>query len=126
MFVLTVGNLTELKALTPSSLFDGMPISVLVNGVRELYIWWEGVTWADDGHLIIQLDTPNDNLGAFKKVFNKFIASPSVPITDPTADEVGIYWLDTSLLAVYVAASFIIDEVRQYKWIQLVNGAGGK
>lgn len=126
MFVLSVPNLTALKALSPSLLFDGMPVSVLIDSVRELYIWWEGVAWVDDGHLIIQLDTPNDNLGAFKKVFNKFVASPSVPITDPTADEVGIYWLDTSLLAVYLAASFIVDETKQYKWVQLVNGAGGK
>lgn len=126
MFALAVNNLTELKALTPSVLFDGMPVSVTIDNAKELYIWWEGASWADDGQLFIELNAPNTNLGRFKKVFNKSISSPSIPFGNPTPEQVGTYWLDTSFLAVYLACSFIVNEVRQYKWIRLVNNTGSK
>jgi hypothetical protein len=126
MFVLAVEDILGLRSVPPSSLFDGMPISVTVNGHKELYIWWEGEAAVDDGHLIVKLNTPNTNLGAFRKVFNRFVSSPSVPFGNPTPEQVGIYWLDSSSLTVYLASSFVFNEVRQYRWIQLVANAGSK
>ena len=126
MFVLAVNDIADLKTLAPSNLFDGMPVSALVNGSNELYIWWEGVTETDDNHLIVRLNSPNNGLGAFKKVFNRFVSSASVPLANPIANEVGTYWLDSSMLSVYLAASFVVDGAKQYKWVQLVNNVGGK
>ncbi len=126
MFALSVGSIASLKQLDPSNLLDGMPVSILIGSSRELYIWWESDSTPDDGNSTIRLDSPNGSSGAFKKVFNKFISMPSVPIVNPSQGEIGTYWVETSTLALYLAASFLINGTRQSRWIQLVNNAGGK
>ena len=126
MFALAVNDILELKTLNPAVLFDGMPISVKINNSKELYIWWEAVDSIEDNHLVIRLNSPNNNLGAFKKVFNRFILSPSIPFLNPTAEEIGIYWVDTSMLSLYLACTFIVGGIRQYRWVQLTNNVGGK
>ncbi len=126
MFKLSIENTANLKQLEPSTLMDGMPVNVLIDGSYELYIWWEGDATPDDGNSTIRLDSPNELAGAFKKVFNRFTSVSSVPIVNPNQSEIGNYWIETSTLAVYLAASFVVDGLTQTRWVQLVNNAGGK
>lgn len=126
MFILAVDSTNSLKQLSPNKLLDGMPISVETNNARELFVWWESVNWIEDNNIIYRLNFPNENIGAFKKVFNKYVSSPSVPFGNPTDEEIGMFWLDSSMLSLYLASSFVVNGQKENRWIQLTNNIGGK
>ena len=126
MFILAIDSIASLRQLSPNNLLNGMPISVGINNTKELFVWWESVEWIEDNNIIYRLDSPNNNAGAFKRIFNKSISSASIPIGNPTDEEIGIFWLDTSMLSLYLASSFIVNGQKKNRWIQLISNIGGK